>query len=654
MMIFNPFLKVVWLVCAVLVLQVHGDVTDAEYELMPPIFHLDNFDQCMVLGEKALYCSISIQLEPVDSKHPSQVWKITRKVISRGKNYRHDRLRHGVCVAISCPNLSANVTFFKTNHKLLKTELSKCYTKKYSGLGLKSVVTRLHCETQEPVYDIDIYDILVATILFILFVIVVIGSFYEGCARYKTKEEYDKITKTTTAGRILTCFSLPKNWERLTSINNSPDAISLRPINAIRFYSMCLVIMCHTCMVAYAGPIVNPQFFERMTENSMNMLVVNGAMSTQTFFLMAGWLLSYHFFLTFERRKHVRFSYIVIAFVNRYIRLTPSFLVTIAISSTWLYHVGRGPFWHKLVGTEFRHCRMNWWANLLYINNYYDSKHMCMQQSWYLAADTQLFLLSLVIVMLMWKYQHQIKFILGIFLATSILIPGMINYAFDYDIVVRAYPENLYNMQLDNRHWHNTYIPAHNNMSGYVVGLIFGYLFYKYRNQKILTKKFHIAIWWIITWGLPLSMIFLGVPIYKDSYQHSRTIAAIYAALVRCLYVLGIAIGIFGVSQGVGWFLRDALCWLPLQVFGRLSYCAYLIHVALIRVRGGLLRTPLYVNSYVFLNQTLGDIAMAYIFALILCLFVEMPVSALQKLLVPQLEERRKLISPQDNKQKLR
>lgn len=44
-------------------------------------------------------------------------------------------------------------------------------------------------------------------------------------------------------------------------------------------------------------------------------------------------------------------------------------------------------------------------------------------------------------------------------------------------------------MQLDSRHWHNTYTPAYTNMSGYVIGLIFGHLFYKYRGQKVLTKK---------------------------------------------------------------------------------------------------------------------------------------------------------------------
>lgn len=85
-----------------------------------------------------------------------------QEVSSNEKNYRHDRLRHGVCVPLSCPSPSTNITRFKTNHKVLQEELSKCYTKKYSEIGLKSIVTHMHCQTQEPVYEIDTYDILVA------------------------------------------------------------------------------------------------------------------------------------------------------------------------------------------------------------------------------------------------------------------------------------------------------------------------------------------------------------------------------------------------------------------------------------------------------------------------------------------------------------
>lgn len=49
-------------------------------------------------------------------------------------------------------------------------------------------------------------------LLFILFAIVVVGSFYEGRARYKTKEEYNKIT--STMGR----FSLLKQFKMSNKI----------------------------------------------------------------------------------------------------------------------------------------------------------------------------------------------------------------------------------------------------------------------------------------------------------------------------------------------------------------------------------------------------------------------------------------------------
>lgn len=41
------------------------------------------------------------------------------------------------------------------------------------------------------------------------------------------------------------------------------------------------------------------------------------------------------------------------------------------------------------------------------------------------------------------------------------------------------------------------------------------------------------------------------------------------------------------------------------------------------------------------LTKVLGDVTASFILGMLLCLFVEMPTSALQKLMVPQLEKRR-------------
>lgn len=53
----------------------------------------------------------------------------------------------------------------------------------------------------------------------------------------------------------------------------------------------------------------------------------------------------------------------------------------------------------------------------------------------------QLFILTLLIVVAMWKYQQHVKIILSTCLIFSILLLGGINYIYNFDIVTRSYPE---------------------------------------------------------------------------------------------------------------------------------------------------------------------------------------------------------------------
>ncbi|KAJ8973299.1 hypothetical protein NQ317_002784 [Molorchus minor] len=113
-----------------------------------------------------------------------------------------------------------------------------------------------------------------------------------------------------------------------------------------------------------------------LTNNVLNMFIANGNYAVQTFFVISGWLLSFHFFQMIEAKKRVDLKYIFLAFINRYIRLTPVMAVVIAFESTWLVHIGRGPLWKNLIAKEYLSCRKNWWTNLLYINNYVNKKEM--------------------------------------------------------------------------------------------------------------------------------------------------------------------------------------------------------------------------------------------------------------------------------------
>lgn len=620
------------IVLFVLTVETFGTVSDEEYNSMPPLFHMDDYDRCMSLADKTLYCSITVQLSPLGSNN-STIWNIIEKVSSNPKNYRHDRLRHRICVPESCPFLSTNLTLFKNNPNFLKERLSECYSQKYANLELSGTVTETECETKEPLYSIDKWDIFVAALYAAILLLIIFATFYEGLARYKSKEKYDAIT-TTKFGSVISCFSIVKNWKRLGGKTNNIDVKPLKCMNGIRSYNIIAVVLSHTYLLTFIIPTVNPIFLESVTDKPFYMLVLNGTVVIQTYFLIAGWLLSYNFFVLIEKQREVKLHYVFLAFINRYIRLTPCLALVIAFNTSWIYHLGSGPFWEKLVGDEYRNCRKNWWTNILYINNYYDFQHTCMLQTWYLGADTQLFFLSLIIMTLIWKFKKYLKVILGISLAIGFIVPGVINYIYDYDIIVRYYPEPLYRLMVEVDEFSLMYVTAHNNIGGYVVGMIFGYIYYMYKDYNFFNKKSYIVIWWIIIFGLPLAIIFVAYPFYHG-YEYSRIGAAIYTAVGRNLFALAVAIAIFGCTQKIGWFLRSCVIWPPLQILGRITYCVYLVHFPLIRMRIGSKRTPSYVSVYNLLIYTLLDLFVAYIFGLLLCLFVEMPTSAIQKLIIP-------------------
>lgn len=49
--------------------------TSEQYSSVPPLFLMDDYEQCMLVKEKSLYCSFTYQLQ---SANDSQVWHIVK------------------------------------------------------------------------------------------------------------------------------------------------------------------------------------------------------------------------------------------------------------------------------------------------------------------------------------------------------------------------------------------------------------------------------------------------------------------------------------------------------------------------------------------------------------------------------------------------
>lgn len=67
------------------------------------------------------------------------------------------------------------------------------------------------------------------------------------------------------------------------------------------------------------------------------------------------------------------------------------------------------------------------------------------------------------------------------------------------------------------------------------------------------------------------------------------------------------------------------------RFLGRLTFCAYLIHPAIIRLCMGNLRQPTYASDMTIVVQVFSVFTLSYMAAMFLCLGIEMPSSALQR-----------------------
>ena len=98
--------------------------------------------------------------------------------------------------------------------------------------------------------------------------------------------------------------------------------------------------------------------------------MINGENLPNTFFVFSGFLLCVLTYPMLQDERENARKFFIKAVIYRYIRLMPLMTFFLMIDSTWMYHLGSGPFWNKVNFSERQFCRKNWWTNLFFLNNY--------------------------------------------------------------------------------------------------------------------------------------------------------------------------------------------------------------------------------------------------------------------------------------------
>ncbi|XP_065331425.1 nose resistant to fluoxetine protein 6-like [Cloeon dipterum] len=431
--------------------------------------------------------------------------------------------------------------------------------------------------------------------------------------------------------------TLMKDLMRLPEVN-APG--HLRCLHGMRTMSMVWVVLCHSYSIVtnYAGHNL-ASTLSKFPSQWFIAPLLNGYMSVDTFLLLSGLLTVY--IPLMDDSKGRKFN-VLKYYIYRYLRITIPLAVAIWFVSTTSIYFGKGPTWTLGFRTSMQVCRENWWANILYISNYFFD--FCMGHTWYLCVDMQLALLAPLIIypLIKWpKYG-----LVAIFVLTLGSIAAVFAVTYTEDLPWTS--QFNVDASKSQRYLEIIYINTPMRASPYLIGMALGY---------VLSKKYHVSIpkWgvalgWLASTALALSVIFLILIPYSEGYVENALEAAFFSSLHKPAWALSLCWIIWACVNGYGGFIDKILSWKYFIPLSKLTFCGYLMHASAITLHSNLRRTPYFISHFQNLYLFSGILILTLPYTIVLYLAVEAPTMNLMRLAFKKRNNVTEPVSRQINK----
>lgn len=162
--------------------------------------------------------------------------------------------------------------------------------------------------------------------------------------------------------------------------------------------------------------------------------------------------------------------------------------------ATWKSVLITGPLAAIIVNPEKAFCRKNWWINLLFLNNYMNIDEPCVQQTWYLATYFQLFIITIILFMILWRFPNTKYFLLTITILFSAIVPGVVTYVYKLDgIFTQGFEARKFRFRFDDMYKY-FYIPTHTNCGCFLAGIVGGWIYFNLKRQQINLRKNKVMV----------------------------------------------------------------------------------------------------------------------------------------------------------------
>ncbi|XP_075974091.1 uncharacterized protein LOC142975240 [Anticarsia gemmatalis] len=415
-------------------------------------------------------------------------------------------------------------------------------------------------------------------------------------------------------------FSVYTNGRRLMTFTSGPDTVEC--LDGIRALAMAWVVLGHsfTTEMPWANPL------DALTwSRSWQALWVRGAHYTvDTFFTLSGFLVVYTTIGKLTGKALLKNLHLF--YLNRLLRMFPLLATAVLLEASYLNHMSDGPDWTR-VASQVNNCRTTWWSTLLHMQNYLTRGQMCIVQTWYLAIDVQLHILSpIILVWVLWGKRN---------IAWTSLIVGLLSVltASTIYIFIWKFPHAMgapgrESESVDYLFYY--YMNTLTRASPFIVGMIFGYIV---RTTKITVTGVRLLVFWLCFFTLTTFLIYFDLPITQPTWDN-QIMTSIYNSFFRSFW--GFAIGcliyacINGFAGPINWFLSLQV-W---KIHSRLSYAMYVFHHMLMVAINFTALGPFFFSAGAVTFKFLAHYTLCLALSFLMTLVIDAPCSTLFKLLL--------------------
>ncbi|OMJ68410.1 hypothetical protein SteCoe_34150 [Stentor coeruleus] len=437
----------------------------------------------------------------------------------------------------SCIDL-ANSTYFLVDFKIstIPTTTGLCLPSQCTSENIKELLLTYKDKGKKLLsFSPDIYDKIevfepktyalgTGGILWIIFTIllsicIILGTYFEynQIENLKPKEQIIELEEKNEGksseimqpprrlpgyAKIMMAFSLIKNWNSL--FDKGADDTT-RIFNGVRAMSVGWVILGHIYLTRLTGVTYNIEDILHVFKSPISAIGYSSAMTVDAFFWLGGFLLGY-LSLNEAEYNHGKIAWRR-RILSRVLRILPVYIFIMCFANLVEPSIGGGPLWHLLDEFNIIGCPNYWYSNFLFLNNVIpDWKgNDCIAQSWYLAADMQLFLFSILIVILYIKFPKKYTWIVIFALLVESFVSKLIIVTENNILLC------MFNSDQNFDKYRKIYTKPYTRLDSYVLGLACGFIFYQKKANKVIDPVVGYVHWFLSSKIRAYGMFLLGV-----------------------------------------------------------------------------------------------------------------------------------------------